>query len=143
MNFARRCSGHRVTSSPPIRTLPWSTGKAPATAFRRVDFPEPLVPTTITNDPSSMVKSTPCRDRTSLGVPWLKVLRMARSSSMGCLRPRLLAIEPANESGNDQGQKQEQRGDQFEIVRIESPAQRDGHQQAEQHRTHDRSGDDE
>src|SRR6266849_3541333 len=131
MNFARRCSGQPVTSSPPIRTLPSSTGKAPATAFRRVDFPEPLVPTTITNDPSSMVKSTPCRDRTSLGVPTLKVLRMARSSSMGCLR--LLAVEMANESGNDQGQKQEQRRDQLEVVRIESPAQRNRHQQAEQH----------
>src|SRR3989442_15008620 len=127
MNFARRCSGQPVTSWPAIRTLPWSTGNAPATAFRRVDFPEPLVPTTITNDPSSMVKSTPCRDRTSLGVPWLKVLWMARSSSMGSLRLRLLAVETANESGNDQGQKQEKRGDQFEIVPVEPTAQRAGH----------------
>jgi hypothetical protein len=49
--------------------------KQPATALSRVDLPEPFVPITTTNDPSSMARSTPASARTSFGVSELNVLR--------------------------------------------------------------------
>ncbi len=69
MAEARRCSGQRVTSRPPSRIAPESGGVVPATQFSMVDLPDPLVPMTTTNDPSSTFRSTPASARTSLGVP--------------------------------------------------------------------------
>src|SRR4029434_4957131 len=83
MNRARRCSGQRVTSWPSRWMLPESTKNVPAIAFSSVDFPEPFVPITITNEPSSMVRSTSCKDLTSLGVPALNVFTIFFVSSMG------------------------------------------------------------
>ena len=77
MSVARRCSGQRVTSWPARRMLPRSTRNVPATAFSSVDLPEPFVPMTMTNEPGSMVRLTPCSARTSFGVPGWKVLRDA------------------------------------------------------------------
>ena len=53
---ARRCSGQRVMSAPPRLIVPASTKNVPATALSSVDLPEPLVPMTTTNEPSSMVR---------------------------------------------------------------------------------------
>src|SRR5512133_1645904 len=105
MNFARLCSGHLVTSLLAKWILPSSSRNVPATAFSSVDLPEPLVPTTITNEPSSSFRSTPCSERTSLMVPALKVLRMPRSSSMG--RLHFLPVQLAQQSRHDQRHKHE------------------------------------
>src|SRR5262249_38403822 len=137
MCFARLCSGHLVTSSPPMRIVPWSTKNVPATEFSSVDFPDPFVPITITNEPSSISRSIPCSERTSFGVPGLNVLRTPRSSSTGHLR--LLPPELRSKSRNDQRDEYEERRNQLQIVRIQSPAQRDRHQQPEQDRSHDRA----
>ena len=64
----------RVISRPASRIVPASTGNDPATAFRVVLLPDPLVPITTTKLPGSIVRSTPRRARTSSGVPGLKVL---------------------------------------------------------------------
>ena len=48
--------------------------KPPATAFSSVDLPDPLVPMTTTNEPSSIESVTPRSARTSFGVPALNVL---------------------------------------------------------------------
>src|SRR6185437_15306325 len=61
---------------------PASTGKLPATALSKVDLPDPLVPITITQDPSSIVRSTPQSAVTSFDVPGLNVLQTFLSSSI-------------------------------------------------------------
>ena len=74
ISLARRCSGQPVISRPASRIVPASTRNDPATAFRVVLLPEPLVPITTTKLPGSTVRSTPRRARTSSGVPGLNVL---------------------------------------------------------------------
>src|SRR5688572_10320403 len=61
---------------------PASTGKLPATALSKVDLPDPLVPITITQEPSSMLRSIPQSACTSLDVPGLNVLQTFLSSSI-------------------------------------------------------------
>jgi hypothetical protein len=80
--LARRCSGHAVTSTPSIRMVPASTGNVPAMALRSVDLPDPFVPTTMTNDPSSTERSMPWSARSSFAVAALNVLKICRMSSM-------------------------------------------------------------
>src|SRR6266487_2892175 len=111
--------------------LPESTKKVPAMAFSSVDFPEPLVPITITKEPSSIKRSTFCRDRTSFGVPALNVLDICRVSSMGG-RPRFLCTQFGQQIRKDQGQEHKYRRDELQVIRIQTPAQGDGHQQPEQ-----------
>src|ERR1044071_5658208 len=69
-------------SLPAMVIAPRSTMKLPATALSSVDFPEPFVPITMTNDPSSIASDTPRSARTSLGVPSKKVFCTSRSCSM-------------------------------------------------------------
>src|SRR5262245_28290305 len=125
---------------------PASTGKLPATALSNVDFPDPLVPITITQEPSSMLRSTPQSACTSLDVPGLNVLQTVLSSSMEHrlrlrsgyrLEGARLFFELGQNPRQDQRHENEHGGDQFEIVGIEPPAQGDGDQQAEEHRSHD------
>src|SRR6478672_5458984 len=120
--------------------LPESTTNVPAMALSNVDLPEPFVPITITNDPSSIVRSTPCRDRTSFGVPALKVLARFLVSSIDWY-PGSLRAELREQVGQDQRQEYEHGSDQLKIVRIESPAQCDRHQEPEKHRAHHRASD--
>src|SRR5690348_10132698 len=100
--------------------VPESTRNVPATAFKSVDLPEPFVPMMITNDPASNVRLTPCSERTSLGVPALKVLRTCSTLSMGGV-PVLQLVE---HSRQNQGHEDEGRGDQLQVVGIQAPAQR-------------------
>jgi hypothetical protein len=53
--------------------LPSSTGNVPATAFNRVDFPEPLVPMMMTQELEANSRFRPWRERTSFGVSGLKI----------------------------------------------------------------------
>src|ERR1051325_9373466 len=69
-------------SLPAMRISPRSTMKLPATALSNVDFPEPFVPITMTNDPSSICSDTPRSARTSFGVPSKNVFCRSRSCSM-------------------------------------------------------------
>src|ERR1044071_5370872 len=125
---------------------PASTGKLPATALSKVDLPDPLVPITITQEPSSIVRSTPQSAVTSFDVPGLNVLQTFLSSSIEHrfrLRSgyRLERVRPFFQLGPNprQGQRHENKtsGDTFEIVGIEPPTQGDGDQQAEENRSHD------
>ena len=50
-----------LTSSPLIVTLPVSGASSPATIFRNVDFPQPIMPTIDTNSPRSTDSVTSCR----------------------------------------------------------------------------------
>src|SRR3954453_17198211 len=100
--------------------LPWSTKKVPATAFSSVDFPEPLVPMMMTQEPAVSSNVTPLRECTSFGVPGLKVLEIVRISSMCTPHPAL-----ADEPRNNQRDENEGGRDQFQIVGAESPAQGD------------------
>src|SRR4051812_11264330 len=120
---ARRCSFQRVTSWPPRRILPESSGNVPATAFSSDDFPEPLVPRTMVNEPSPSSRFTPCNARTSFGVSGLKVLRACAISSMGDLV--LPCLHTAHGLWQHKRQKHEECRDQFQVVRIQAPAQRD------------------
>src|SRR5579862_5924198 len=134
MNAARACSRSAVMSRPPSRIRPLSSKNVPATAFSKVDFPDPLVPITMTNEPSSIARSTPCKAFTSLGVCAKKVLVTCCSSSM---RSRLSApLQPRQQSRQDQRYKHEQRRHQLEVVGIEPGAQRQRDQQAEEDRAH-------
>src|SRR5262249_30151247 len=120
-----------------MRMVPSSTGKLPATALRSVDFPEPFVPMTIRNEPSSRARSTPWSARTSFGVSPLKVLRTPRTSSTRS------PPQPLAEPGQHEGGEHEERGDELQIVRFEARAKRDGDEQPEQQRPHDRAADNE
>src|SRR2546425_8655505 len=116
MSVARRCSGQRVTSLPARQIVPVSTRNVPATALRSVDLPEPLVPMTMTKDPSVIVRSTLCRARTSFGVPALNVFEIPRISSIG--HSGFAFLQTLQEVGQDEGRKHENRSDQLQIIRI-------------------------
>src|SRR5438093_13704930 len=80
--------------------LPVSTKKVPAIAFNNVDLPEPLVPITTTQEPSSMATSTPFSERTSFRVPGLNVLEILRISSTCSPRlPFLRFCQRINDAG--------------------------------------------
>src|SRR4026209_2870719 len=133
MKRARSCSAQRVTSWPASRIVPASRRKVPATELSSVDFPEPFVPMTITNEPASRLRSMPRKARTSLAVPAWNVFAMRVSSSISACS----AIADALQSiWQDERGEHEDRGDQLEIVRIQPGAQRDGDEQAEQNRPH-------
>src|SRR5882672_302682 len=100
--------------------LPSSTKNVPATALRKVDLPEPLVPMMTTQEPGSSVILTPRSEWTSFGVPGLKVFLIERISSMGAPQPRL-----AEELRHDERDENEAGGDELEVVGIEPPAERD------------------
>src|SRR5262245_59183055 len=102
---ARRCSGQRVTLRPAMSIEPRSTMKLPATVLSIVDFPEPFVPMTMTNDPSSISSDTPRRARTSFGVPSKNVLRRSRSCSM--------PFHFLQEHGQDERAEHKERGHQL------------------------------
>src|SRR5512140_3135432 len=139
MSVARRCSAQCVTSRPASSMRPTSTKNVPATALSSVDLPEPLVPMTITNEPGSMCRFTSCRARTSFGVPGLKVLVMSRALSIArSCAPR---AQSDHQVRKDEGDKDERRRNQLQVVRIQTRTQRDGHEQTEQHRAHDRTDD--
>src|SRR4051794_68075 len=117
--------------------VPVSTMKVPATAFSSVDFPEPLVPMTMRNEPDGKVRETSVSALTSLGVPGLKVFEMRRISSMGSSHlgqgaPAGAArLQPVGHVGQHQRGEYKNGGDEFEVVRAEAPAQGNGHQHAE------------
>src|SRR6266851_7950970 len=111
--------------------LPSSTKNVPATALRKVDFPEPLVPMMITHEPGSRVRLTPRSERTSLGLPELKVLAMERTSSMCAPEPRL-----AKELRHDECDEDETGGDELEIVGTEAPAEGDSDHQTKKDGSH-------
>src|ERR1700730_12752184 len=102
MSAARACSGHRVTSLPARRMWPSSTKNVPATAFSRGDFPEPLVPMMITQEPAAKSKFMLRSERTSFTVPGLNVLEMDLTSSM-----RAPQAFPSQELRNHQREENE------------------------------------
>src|SRR5262245_23431087 len=129
--------------------VPASTGKLPATALSNVDFPDPLVPITITQEPSSIVRSIPQSAFTSFEVPGLNVLKTFCSSSMehrfrlrsrDWLEDARLFFELGQNPRQDQRHENKAGGDQFEIVGIEPPTECNSDEQAEQNRSHDRTG---
>ena len=67
ISFARRCSGQRVMWRPASVIRPESAIKVPATAFSKVDFPEPFVPMMRRNDPRSRLSETFLSARTCVG----------------------------------------------------------------------------
>ena len=106
-----------------------------------VDLPEPLVPMTMTNDPSlDRQTSRSCSARTSLGVPGVERLRdvadFKHSAARARFRPQL---RPADRAGpaptNTKAAVISFRSFGF------SPTQGDRHQQPEQHRAHHRADD--
>src|SRR6266478_2914560 len=136
ISWARACSSHRVTSRPASRMVPSSTRNVPATAFSRVDFPEPLVPMMITQEPAASSWFTPRRERISLGVPELNVFATPRISSMG--NPQALFAQKLR---HDEGAEHEHCRDQLQVVGTKTPPQRHSDQQPEEHRTHHRADD--
>src|SRR4030095_15860884 len=130
MNFARRDSGHLVMSAPSTLIFPESTKKEPATAFNSVDFPDPFVPMMMTNDPSWTFSPTSRSARSSLGVPALKILLTLAISSMGRsgVHPLLQRAQPFQQCRRNQCEKNEHCRRQFQIIGIQSNAQRNCHQ---------------
>src|SRR5262245_41571601 len=94
---------------------------------------------TTTNEPGSMFNETPCRARTSFGVPAKNALRMFLISSIA--RPFLFPGEERGQPWQDQRGEHEDRGDQLEVVRIEPDSKRNGDEQPEQDRPHDGADD--
>src|SRR5215831_8562283 len=95
----------------PARLIePVSMMNVPATAFSKVDFPEPFVPMMIRNEPVSNRSDTPRNARTSFGVPGLKVLAMSEISSMS----GPLGFEFAHQCGRDERDENEGGGDELQ-----------------------------
>src|SRR5213080_370417 len=103
---------------------PRSTKKLPATALSSVDFPEPFVPITVTNEPSSICSDTPRSARTSFSVPAKNVFCRSRSCSTP---PPVLHCHRY-----DQRAENEDRRHQLEVVRIQAPAQGHGDDQSKE-----------
>src|SRR5713101_4255007 len=116
--------------------VPSSTRNVPAMAFSKVDFPEPLVPMMITQEPAASSRFTPRRERTSLGVPELKVFATSWISSMG--NPRALFAQKLR---HDEGAEDEHCRNQLQVVGTKAPPQRHSDQQPEEHGTHHRADD--
>src|SRR5262245_14429459 len=134
MSRARRCSGQCVTSRPARRIVPASSGNVPATALSSVDFPDPFVPITTTNDPGSIVKSMPASARTSFGVPSKNVLNALRISNIAW---SLQYFGPQScQFGDDQRGQHEGRRNQLQIIGVESPSQGNRHEQTKYDRPH-------
>src|SRR5258706_8135031 len=98
-----------------MEMAPRSTKKLPATALSSVDFPEPFVPITVTKEPSSICSDTPRRASTSFRVPAKNVFCNSRSCSTP---PPIL-----HGHRHDQRAEDKDRRHQFEIVRVQTPAQ--------------------
>ena len=90
---ARLCSGYLVTLTPSMRICPSSTFQVPAMALRRVDFPAPFPPMTVTKSPSFKVRSSPFRACFSLTVPGLKVFEIWSISSIRNFLPSLQVLK--------------------------------------------------
>src|SRR5215469_2403273 len=116
--------------------LPLSTVNVPATAFRKVDFPEPLVPMMITHDPAATSRVTPRRERTSFGVPALNVFVTLHTSSMPA--PPASLPEKLRYS---QCKKHENGSDQLQVIGVQPPTQCHRDQQAKQYGSHYRPDD--
>src|SRR4029450_6353840 len=124
MRAARRCSGQVVTSTPSSISVPASTGNPPATAFNKVDLPDPLVPMTTTNEPSLIERSTPLSARTSFGVPPLNVLKAPRICSIASDLDRAGAsLYASDERWQDECEENEPGCHELQIVRVKSAAQ--------------------
>src|SRR5262245_30625211 len=134
MNLARRCSGQLVTSRPARRSVPSSTRNDPAAALRNVDFPEPLVPMTMTNEPASIARSTPSSARTSLAVQAEKVLRIPMASNIPSSQQ---CPQAAHLAGQNQGQNHEDRGEELQVIGIQTRQQHHRSQKAKEHGSHD------
>ncbi len=57
MAIPRFCGGKGTTSSPSMRMRPLSTSVSPAMQRSRVDLPQPLGPSRVTNSPRAAAKS--------------------------------------------------------------------------------------
>ena len=102
--------------------------ECPGNRIEQRGFPEPFVPITITNEPSWMVRSTPCKDLTSLGVPALNVFKILFVSST-CGGPHSRDAEFRQQVWQNQREEDKRSGDQLQVVWVEAPAQRDGDEQ--------------
>src|SRR5262245_30491022 len=145
MSFARRCSGHFVIAWPAMVSEPVSGKNEPATALSSVDFPEPLVPMMIRNEPCARSRDTSVSARTSFTVPGLNIFDTWLICSMGSGSLRRdgggANAQAPREVGHYERGEDEDGRDQLQIVRIEPPAQRDRDQQPEQHGAHHGAGD--
>src|SRR5947207_15629514 len=100
--------------------VPVSTMNVPATAFRRVDLPDPLVPMTMRNEPAGSERETSVSALTSFKVPGLKVFEMRWISSIGSCHlgegapARLTCLQPAHQFGQNQCGEDKHRGNEFE-----------------------------
>ncbi|MNU09820.1 hypothetical protein D3C72_2566080 [compost metagenome] len=61
MAMSRSFGSRSLTILPPMRISPAEISSRPAIILSSVDFPQPDGPTSTTNSPSLMVRSTPCR----------------------------------------------------------------------------------
>ena len=110
---------------------PRSTRNDPATALSNVDFPEPFVPMTITNEPSSIVRSTPCKRPHLVGGAGVERLGdvvnlqhgMYASSTTVASFATFVPAAWRRTSGQHERREHEQRGDQLQIVGVQTPAQ--------------------
>src|SRR5258708_17761151 len=115
-----------------MEMAPRSTKKLPAAALSSVDFPEPFVPITVTNEPSSIRSDTPRSARTSFGVSAKNVFCNSRSCSMSS---HLLHRRRQHQRAEDKDRRHE-----LEVVRVQAPAQGHRDDQSEEDRAHDRAG---
>ncbi len=60
MAMLRSFGSIRLTTRPPISTVPSETSSSPAIILSVVDLPQPEGPTSTTNSPSAMSRSMPC-----------------------------------------------------------------------------------
>src|SRR5690349_13313283 len=111
-------------SSPSRYTRPSVSTRLPAMALRRLDLPEPLVPSTTVKLPASSARSTLSSARTSPGVPqwntWEIPSSRSAGSAMGLGSRASRGPEPAPPLRHDEHREHEHRGHQLERIGIEA-----------------------
>src|ERR1044071_6205120 len=132
-------------SSPSRYTRPSVSARLPAMALRRLDLPEPLVPSTTVKLPRSSTRSTPSSARTSPGVPrwntWEIPSSRSAASAMGPGARASRSPEPGAPLRDDEHREHERRRHQLEGVGVETGPDGRRDEQPEHHGAQHRARD--
>ena len=128
-------------SSPSRRIFPPSGKKLPAMAPKRVDFPAPLLPMTVTKSPFARARERSSTAFFSWTVPGEKVLetcsRRSKSATLLHLPPEPVKLELLPNRGPGDGGGHNDGGDQLEVLGPHVGGQGGGDDDAVKHRPQD------
>src|SRR5699024_778644 len=114
---------------PSMEMLPESTISRPEIELSSVDLPAPFEPITVTKSPGARSKETSTSALRSLAVPAKQVLEMLSILSISYLPSRNLG-RATRELRSEKRSDNQDRGDEFHVIRIQSHGERNVNDQA-------------